>query len=79
VALFVLAGSLIALAYVGRVIEAAYFRPPPPDSEPVKEAPWPMQLSTWALIAGSVYFGLHTDLTVGIAERAATVLLAGAP
>ena len=38
-----------------------------------------MQLSTWALIGGSVYFGLHTDLTVVIAERAATVLLGGAP
>ena len=79
VALFVLVGSLVALAYVGRVIEAAYFHPPPADSEPVREAPWAMQLSTWAMIAGSLYFGLHTDLTVGIAERAATVLLGGAP
>ena len=79
VALFVLAGSLIALAYVGRVIEAAYFRPAPTDAEPVREAPWAMQLSTWAMIAGSIYFGLHTDLTVGIAERAAAALLSGAP
>ena len=79
VALFVLAGSLIALAYVGRVIEAAYFRAAPADAEPVQEAPWAMQLSTWAMIAGSIYFGLHTDLTVGIAERAAAVLLGGAP
>ena len=39
VALFVLVGSLIALAYVGRVVEAAYFHPPPPESEPVREAP----------------------------------------
>ena len=69
---------MIALAYVGRVIEAAYFHPPPPESEPVREAPWAMQLSTWAMIAGSIYFGLHTDLTVGIAGRAAAVLL-GAP
>ena len=78
VALFVLIGSLIALAYVGLLVEAAYFRPPPAESGAVREAPWTMQLSTWALIAGSLYFGLHTDLTVGIAERAATVLL-GAP
>ena len=76
-ALFVLVGSLIALAYVGRLVEAAYFRPPPPDAEPVREAPWAMQLSTWALIAGSLYFGLHTDLTVGVAERAAALLLGG--
>ncbi len=77
-ALFVLLGSLIALAYVGRLVEAAYFRAAPADAEPVREAPWAMQLSTWALIAGSLYFGLHTELTVGIAERAAAALL-GAP
>ena len=79
VALFVLVGSLVALAYVGRLVEAAYFRPPPPDAEPVREAPWAMQFSTWALIAGSVYFGLHTELTVGIAERAAAMLLSSPP
>lgn len=73
-ALFVLLGSLVALAYVGRLVEAAYFRPPPLDAEPVREAPWAMQFSTWALIAGSLYFGLHTELTVGIAERAAALL-----
>ncbi len=77
VALFVLIGSLIALAYVGRLIEAAYFRAPPPGAPAVAEAPWAMQLATWLLIAGSLYFGLHTELTVGIAERAAAALLGG--
>ena len=77
VALFVLIGSLIALAYVGRVIEAAYFRAPPPGAAAVDEAPWAMQLATWLLIAGSLYFGLHTELTVGVAERAAAALTNG--
>ncbi len=75
VALLVLAGSLITLAYLARVIEAAYFHPPP-EGAARQETPWAMQLSTWLLIGGSVYFGLHTELTIGVAERAATALLA---
>lgn len=79
VALFVLFGSLLALAYVGRFVEAAYFHPPPPGAGAVREAPWAMQLSTVLLITGSLYFGLHTELTVGVAGRAATALLGAAP
>jgi multicomponent Na+:H+ antiporter subunit D len=76
VAALVLIGSLIALAYVGRVIEAAYFHAG--DGAPeVREAPWPLLVPTWLLIAGSIYFGIHTDLTVGVAERAAAALLGG--
>jgi multicomponent Na+:H+ antiporter subunit D len=79
VAMLILVGSLIALAYVGRLIEAAYFHAPPPGTERIREAPWPMQLAIWLLIAGSLYFGLDTDLTVGVAERAATELLGSTP
>jgi len=34
---------------------------------------------TWILITANVYFGIDTGLTVGIAEKAASVLMAGAP
>jgi len=33
---------------------------------------------TWILIGASVYFGINTDLTVGVARRAAEVLIGGA-
>ncbi len=69
--------SLIALAYVWRVIEVAYFRSAREGSAQaeVVEAPLVMLVPLWLLVAASIYFGLNTSLTVGVAERAATTLL----
>ena len=75
VAVLILFGSLLALIYVGRIIEVAFFRPPPADVQAMREAPLQMQIPTWILIASSVYFGIHTDITVSVSERAAEVLL----
>jgi multicomponent Na+:H+ antiporter subunit D len=75
VAVLILLGSLVALVYVGRVIEAAYFRPPPPGAPAIREAPLQMLIPTWMLLAASLYFGVHTDITVGVAERGAEMLL----
>lgn len=79
VAALVLIGSLIALTYLGRIVEAAYFRTPEPDAVEVREAPMSLLVPTWVLIAASVYFGIDTDLTIGVAERAAQSLLGAAP
>ena len=78
VAVLTLIGSLLALVYVGRVIEAAFFRPAPTDTPAIKDAPLHMLIPTWILIAASVYFGIHTDITVSVSERAAAMLL-GSP
>ncbi len=78
VALLILLGSLLALVYVGRVIEAAYLRAPAPEAAAPREAPWQMLVPTWILIAASIYFGVHTEITVGVAERAAATLLGSA-
>ncbi|MDA0229931.1 MAG: monovalent cation/H+ antiporter subunit D family protein [Proteobacteria bacterium] len=75
VAVLILMGSLVALVYVGRVIEAAYFHPPPPGAPAIREAPLQMLIPTWILLAASIYFGVHTDITVSIAERGAEMLL----
>lgn len=77
VGLLILASSLIAVIYVWRVIEAAYLKPAPENAPEVEEAPLAMLVPTWILIGASVYFGLDTDLTVGVAQRAATVLTGG--
>lgn len=78
VALLALLSSLLAVVYVWRVIEVAYFQRTD-DPAPVKEAPWMMQVSLWALTGGIVYFGVQTDLTVRVAQRAAMWLLEGMP
>ncbi len=75
VAVLILIGSLLALIYVGRFIEAAFFRMPPTDAPAIREAPLQMLIPTWILIAASVYFGIHTDITVSVSQRAAEMLL----
>ncbi|MFQ5773515.1 MAG: monovalent cation/H+ antiporter subunit D family protein [Kiloniellaceae bacterium] len=75
----VLAGSLLALLYVWRVVEVAYLRPAPEggESAAAREAPLSMLVPTWILIGASVYFGIDTSLTLGVAREAARFLLGG--
>jgi multicomponent Na+:H+ antiporter subunit D len=70
----VLASSLLALVYVGRVIEVAWFREPPTDVEP-KRPPASMVAAIWVLVAVSVYFGLDATLPAALADAAASALL----
>ena len=73
-ALVVLLGSLIAVAYVWKVVEAAYFRPAPAGRETV-EAPLGLLIPTWTLVAANFYFGIDASFTTGVAVRAAELLL----
>jgi multicomponent Na+:H+ antiporter subunit D len=79
VAAVILLGSLLAIVYIWRVVEVAYFRPAPEGDAAAKiaEAPLSMLIPTWVLIGASIYFGIHTSLTLGVAERAAQHLLGG--
>jgi multicomponent Na+:H+ antiporter subunit D len=78
-AALVLLGSLLAVVYVWRVVEAAYFREPPEGGAAMREAPLSMLIPTWVLIAANLYFGVDTDRTLGIAGRAALQLIGGLP
>ena len=78
IALLALLSSLLAVAYVWRVVEVAYFQKADDDSN-VKEAPFMMQISMWVLTGATLYFGIQTDLTVNIAQRAAELLLGVTP
>ncbi|MCT2584425.1 monovalent cation/H+ antiporter subunit D family protein [Actinophytocola gossypii] len=72
----VLASSLLALVYVGRIVEAAWFRDPPADlpaDQP--RAPVSMVAAVWALVLLSVYFGIDASLPGGLADAAAAALL----
>ena len=78
VALLVLLSSLLAVVYVWKVVEVFYFLEPP-EEVGREEAPWSMLLPTMFLIGASIYFGIFTDGTVGIAEWSARELLGGSP
>lgn len=73
----VVLSSLLAVVYVWRVVEVAYFQPAPAAHRAVRDAPLSMLIPTWTLIGASIYFGLDTELTVGVAQRAAATLLGG--
>lgn len=74
-AALILLSSLLAVAYVWRVVEAMYFREPAPGAGARHEAPLSMLIPAWVLVAATVYLGLDTDLTVGAAAAAARSLL----
>ena len=75
----VVLSSLLAVAYIWRVVETAYFREPTPEAARATEAPLSMLLPTWLLIGACVYFGVDAELTVGTAFRAAAALLEAHP
>jgi multicomponent Na+:H+ antiporter subunit D len=73
----IVASSLIAVAYVWRVVEAAYLKPSPPESPAPGEAPPGMLVPALLLTALCVYFGFETSYSVGAARDAAELLLRG--
>ena len=75
--LVVLVGSLLALIYIWRVIETAYFHKRPEHLPEVREAPLAMLIPTWILALSCLYFGINGTLTSDIAVQTATRLLGG--
>ena len=71
------ASSLLAVAYVWRFVEVAYFRAPSDQVPPMREAP----LACWCplvwLLVAVVWFGLDPTLPVDAASRAAESCSAG--
>ncbi len=71
-----LISSLLAVIYVWRVVEVAYFREAPAGAPAGRqEAPLSMLIPTWLLIGASIVLGIRTDWTAGLAARAAALLL----
>ena len=69
--------SMLALVYVWRLVEAMYFKEPPPARAAVAEAPLSMLLPTMMLAGANIYFGIDTRVPVAMAESAANLLLRG--
>ena len=76
----IVAGSLLTVLYVGRIVESAFLRPPRPGTPPLRAAEAPVGVlgALWLLAGASIWLGLDTSLTVGVAERAASALLESA-
>ena len=77
VALLILLGSLLAVVYVWKLVEAVYLSKPKGEVA-VQEAPLTMLVPLWLLVIANVYFGVHTEVSVGLSRQAAAVLTGGA-
>jgi multicomponent Na+:H+ antiporter subunit D len=71
--------SLLALVYVWRFVETAWFRAPVFDLASLRDTPPSMLLCSWILVGATLWFGLDTSFTVGSATAAAMMLLGATP
>lgn len=73
-----LVSSLLALVYVGRIVEIGWFREPVATAS-VRAPARSMVAMTWVLVALSLYFGLRPGLPAVLVENAAAAMLGGTP
>jgi len=78
-ALAIVGSSLLAVVYVWRFVEVAYFREPHAEASERREAPLGLLVPAWILVLATLYFGLETSVTVGSAKAAAAMLLGLSP
>jgi len=70
----IVVSSLMAVVYVWRVVESAYFGSPAIDRA-VAEAPLALLIPTWTVVLLNLYFGLFPDLPLQLSSSAAQTLL----
>jgi multicomponent Na+:H+ antiporter subunit D len=75
-AFVIAAGSLLAVVYLLRFLEIAWFREPPADAAAVREAPADMLVPILVIVGATVFAGIDTKFTAAIADRVAALLLA---
>ena len=67
----------IAIVYIGRFLEIAWLREPSPAIAQASDPPLSMLLPIVVLAAATIYFGLDTQWTAGIASTIAGTLIGG--
>jgi multicomponent Na+:H+ antiporter subunit D len=73
----IVVSSLIALVYVGRVLEIVWLRDPSPQTAEAGDPPAAMLLPLAVLALATIYFGFDTEWTAGVAAKASASLLGG--
>jgi multicomponent Na+:H+ antiporter subunit D len=75
--LLIVASSLLAVVYIGRVVEVAWFRDVSPMCKDASDPPLSMLIPLLVLAAASIWLGIDTRWTAGIAGKAAEMLVGG--
>lgn len=74
----ILLSSLMAVAYVWRIVEALYFKAPVDGDSTFSEAPIQLLVVTGLIAALNLYFGFFPQIPLELATKAAGMLLEGA-
>jgi multicomponent Na+:H+ antiporter subunit D len=77
-AILIVASSLIAVLYVGRIVEVMWFREPTSAGREGREAPAELLLPTLVLAGATIWFGVDAQWPASLASAAASTLLGGA-
>lgn len=77
--IIIVVSSLMAVVYVWRVVESAYFGESTIDAAQAHEAPPVLLTVTWLAALANLYFGLAPSLPVTLASSAAETLLRHVP
>lgn len=79
IAIVIILGSLLSVVYMWKILEVLFYRQAPDKGLHVKEAPASLLVPMWVLVVANIYFGINTELTVGVAETAVKLLGVTAP
>lgn len=71
--------SVLTLIYVGRMIEALFFRAAPANVERTKEAPIGVLIPLWVFAAASIWFGIDASLPESLSNAGALALFGARP
>lgn len=78
VVIIIIVGSLLAVIYVWRIVEVAYFQKSDNESTArAKEAPLALLIPTWILVLANLGFGIFATFTANISKDTATMLFGG--
>jgi multicomponent Na+:H+ antiporter subunit D len=78
-AAIIVVSSLMAVIYIWRIVETAYFGEPTDDTADVREAPTVLLVGTWVGALANVYFGLQPFVPATLAASAAKLLIGATP
>lgn len=73
----IVGSSLIAIVYIGRLTEIVWFREPTGAAAEARDPPLSMLLPLFVLAFATIYFGIDTRMSAGIAATAAAELFGG--
>ncbi|MEM7661941.1 MAG: monovalent cation/H+ antiporter subunit D family protein [Pseudomonadota bacterium] len=71
----IVAASILAVIYVGRVLQAVFFQPPANPRKVRQEAPLILLVPLWVLSIATLWFGVQSDALLSLTDFAATATL----